>query len=533
MCLHSRKDCPPSHHLRGAAHLLFTAKDPMALLALVGLLALLAVVLWAVPASAAEKQAAEKHPANADAAGDDDDDDGNDANGDADVVEVASEAVPTTGASGPILERGPADTLEAPALEGQVQLQAPARDDTGLRAVIDDDNDDDDGNDDDPPAANLDGKGQRPQTRQGGSPNAAALEWSDPLVVPYRSADLETCAEFVRNDRRAGANCLRELVATTTRGDERRAALDALAVLDRLDNGLPSPAELYDQGVIDAALQGSLVGGIAGFLAASTFFANQRTSQRESFPWLLTAPILGGAGMALGGSALVHTFRPRPSSVQLAFSTSYTGLVAGGIAQLYLLEGNNDVGLVPLHFGIPLLGMAAGFGAGAGLGHVLDFEPGDVALANSALFWGGVLGAEFVGVAQQFNGIQVLAVVGGTGIAAQVAVLALHPVLKVSRLAVLAVDLGGVVGLAMGGIVAVSNGSSNAAPTILMVGTAAGLGVGVAGALVWSALDDPAVSTSSSPSSASSSARPTGLVPSFVVDSQQRIIPGMAWRVEL
>lgn len=307
---------------------------------------------------------------------------------------------------------------------------------------------------------------------------------------------LQRCTRRANEDVDGGARCLQALVDAG--GADAEDAAEALRVLQRLRRHRPTPpapepprltltSAWLQRGVVEAGLHGVALGGVGGFVGASAVVAGLRTSEVDSLPWLVAAPALGAlAGGAIAVAGVTLSNAP-PDDVALVASTTWAGLALSTGAQLAALSDSVDVAAPALGFATMLLGGAVGLVGGLVLAPSLDATAGDVALANSGLVWGGVLGglaaasASAAGRTLAFGDVALWTTTGAG--AAWLATLALHPWLSLHRLSTWLVDAGGVAGCLLAGsaLVAISAsvGSSSAiAPGVLTAGAVAGLVAG-------------------------------------------------------
>lgn len=257
---------------------------------------------------------------------------------------------------------------------------------------------------------------------------------------------------------------------------------------------------LVDSGFAEGLVHGALAGAGGGFLLAGAIFSATRASEQDTLPWLLASPALGAVAGTAGAWALLDVSAAGSGDIALATSTMWAGAAEGVLLQLAVFDGNLEASSVPLRFVTVLGGGAMGLAAGAALGPLLDVTPGDAAVANSALLWGGVMtgfGLAFVasnGASPSFaQGVLVLA--AGTTMP-YVATLVAHPLLKIERWPSWLIEAGGAAGFltAGGALVVLSAGGgigSQASIAFLGAGTLAGVGVGTAAAWAVSSALEP------------------------------------------
>lgn len=329
-----------------------------------------------------------------------------------------------------------------------------------------------------------------------------AADASTPAPSSSSSSPLERCTGLAQHDVDGGARCLQALVDAG--GADADDAAEALRVLTRLRRHRAAPTDRppatpltltsvwLQRGVVEAGLHGVVLGGASAFVGASAIAAGLRTSEANSLPWLVAAPALGAVVGGAGAVAGVVATDAAPDDVALVASTTWAGLLLSTGLQLALLSNSVDVAAPALGFSTILLGTAAGLGGGLVIAPIVDATAGDAALANSALVWGGVLGALTVATSMAAGATldfadAALWTTTSAG-AAWLATLALHPWLSLHRLSTWLVDAGGVAGflLASSAAAAVAPGMSGNSGlfvgSTLTVGTLAGLVVGVAAA---------------------------------------------------
>jgi len=336
-------------------------------------------------------------------------------------------------------------------------------------------------------------------TKVDASPAAASATPAIPVtpVTPVTPTPLVRCTQQAKDDVDGGARCLQALVDAG--GVDAADAAEALRVLVRLRRHRPAPSSpavphftltsvWAQRGVVEAGLHGVVVGGVGGFVGASAIVAGLRTSEADSLPWLIAAPVVGallGGAMAVAGVTLAAA---SPDDIALVASTTWAGLLLSTGLQLSMLYGSVDVAAPALGFSTMIVGGALGLGAGVVLAPYVDATAGDVALANSALVWGGVLGALTVSTSMATGATldfadAALWTTTSAG-ALWLATLALHPWLSLHRLSTWLVDAGGVAGFLLASSVAVavaprmSGNSGLFVGSTLTAGTLAGLVVG-------------------------------------------------------
>jgi hypothetical protein len=131
---------------------------------------------------------------------------------------------------------------------------------------------------------------------------------------------------------------------------------------------------------------------------------------------------------------------------------------------------------------IAIAAQLGGLAAGIGLWRTWRPTQGDVALANTFLLWGSVMTVWGHVIASTEPSLQT--VVGVGDVALLVGALVSTQV-KMSRGRTLLIDIGGVLGTMTGGLIAIGADSDRSIGTMLMLGTAAGLGIAAAGTVNW------------------------------------------------
>jgi hypothetical protein len=327
-----------------------------------------------------------------------------------------------------------------------------------------------------------------------------------PPAPPAPPAPLQRCIQQAQDDVDGGARCLQALVDAG--GADAAAAAEALRVLVRLRRhrsaSTPAPATSpltlssawLQRGVVEAGLHGVVLGGVAGFVGASAVAAGLRTSEADSLPWLVVAPAAGAVvGGALATAGVVAT-NAAPDDIALVASTTWAGLALATGLQLSFLSGSPDVAAPALGFSTMLLGTVTGLGAGLAIAPYIDATAGDVALANTALVWGSVLGVQAASMAVaagnslDFGEIALWTTTGGG--AAWLVTLALHPLFSLHRLSTWLIDAGGVAGFLLAGsaLVATASTFTTNGPLLIAGGLTAGTVVGlVAGGIAATFVD--------------------------------------------
>ncbi len=322
------------------------------------------------------------------------------------------------------------------------------------------------------------------------------------------SPQVQGCLDLADLDLDGGRRCLQDLVdGGAVDGVDRADAQAALLVLQRLQRHLaptrPAPvreppaatdraARFALDGHLEAGIHGAAWGGLAGFLGTAGVLAATRTSERDAFPLLLTAPALGVVAGALAGIGAVELSGASADDVAFAASTTWAGTALGFTLQLAVFAGENDVHAAPMRFFTTLAGGVLGLTAGAGWGPFLDVSAADASLANSGFFWGGVLTATTLGMVATFGQptdfATALMIVGGGCVLPWGAVLALHPLFQLHRVSTWLVDVGGVLGVIGGAagafIVATAVGDGRVFLPVFGAAVVGGLGLGIAGAVV-------------------------------------------------
>jgi hypothetical protein len=131
---------------------------------------------------------------------------------------------------------------------------------------------------------------------------------------------------------------------------------------------------------------------------------------------------------------------------------------------------------------IAIAAQLGGLAAGVGLWQTWRPTQGDVALTNTFLLWGSVMTVWGHVIASTTPDLQTVIAVGDASLLIGALV---STQVKMSRGRTLLIDIGGVLGAMTGGLVALGADSDTAVGVLLMGGTAAGLGIAVAGTLNW------------------------------------------------
>lgn len=335
---------------------------------------------------------------------------------------------------------------------------------------------------------------------------AAAQPASPSSPAPTSPSSVERCVRQAHDDLDGGSRCLQALVDAG--GADAEGAAEALRVLVRLrrhrSGSTPAPATTpltlssawLQRGVAEAGLHGVVLGGVAGFVGASAVAAGLRTSEADSLPWLVVAPAVGAVvGGATAVAGVVAT-DAAPDDIALVASTTWAGLGLATGLQLSFLSGSPDVAAPALGFSTMLLGTVTGLGAGLALAPYVDATAGDVALANTALVWGSVLGLQAASMAAaagnslDFGEVALWTTTGGG--AAWLVTLALHPLFSLHRVSTWLIDAGGVAGFLLAGSALVATASTfrTNGPLLVTGGLTAGTVVGlVAGGVAANFVD--------------------------------------------
>ncbi len=351
----------------------------------------------------------------------------------------------------------------------------------------------------------------------------------------HDEASLEPCKALVTRQELAQASrCFR------AHADEREAAAMA-DVVDAWNTPAPvlkqaapqlSLSDLVDSGRAEGMLHGTVAGAGAGFLAAATLFSTTRTNQSDSLPWLLASPAVGAIGGAVGSFFLLQNTRPDAGDIALSASTMWTGATEGFFLQLAVFDQSPDVSTVPLRFATVLGGGVLGLGAGLGLSPFVDATPGDVAVANSALVWGGVLTgfglATLTSARVQLTTPQVsFALLTGSLVPYGVA-LACHPLLDIERWPSWLIEAGGAGGMLVSAAfiaVVASSTSVDGAVGFGFVGAGTAAGVVAGGTAAYFVSKAAHDGTAGEPAE-----RTASLAPTVLVDDERRAVPGLAVR---
>ena len=368
----------------------------------------------------------------------------------------------------------------------------------------------------------------------GGSPSASDDPSVDGAVNDAELDPLEPCKRLVldRSLVRIGTDdreklgeaeqCFRDRAAKAPEGDAVIAR--ALAMADVIaawrlaepallvpsappvsapKNATLSVSELVESGRAEALVHGALAGAGGGFLLAGAIFSTTRASEQDTLPWLLASPALGALAGTAGTWALLDATEPTTGDIAFATSTMWVGAAEGIVLQLAIFDGSREASSVPLRFITVLGGGAVGLAAGAALAPLVDVTPGDAAVANSALLWGGVMtgfGLGYVGSngsALAFGPTMLVLAAGST--VPYVAVLAAHPLLEIERWPSLLIEAGGAAGFltSVGAMVVLNNGGGfgqQGAIVLMGAGTLAGVGLGATAAWIVSANMEPSTS---------------------------------------
>ncbi|MEZ4364414.1 MAG: hypothetical protein R3B48_29835 [Kofleriaceae bacterium] len=178
-----------------------------------------------------------------------------------------------------------------------------------------------------------------------------------------------------------------------------------------------------------------IYGGIAGGVVLSSALSGTAGN---------VATIGGVAGLAVGG---VSGYIAIPEDLPLGVSSlTITGSIAGGITGLVLSTGFSDADA----FVGPstALGTVGGGAAGYFLGDRLDITPGDAALINSGVLWGGVYGGLFAIAFDPPGSVGAGLGAGGMALGLATSTL-LARSFSISRSHAALIDLGGVGGLVL------------------------------------------------------------------------------------
>lgn len=256
-----------------------------------------------------------------------------------------------------------------------------------------------------------------------------------------------------------------------------------------------SMTKVLDSGAPELILTSTLFGGAQGFVAMAILQSAVRTSTEASFPALVAAPILGaaaGLGLSFAGLKYLH---PSPGDIALMSSAMVLGTSYGVVAQgLWEISEADDVRhiaqRVPWRFALVLGTGLAATAAATGVSPYLDISTGDVALANSGALWGAVW--PLLGMyALQPNFATDMAPVMipfASSVLGYSALLALSPLVELSRPVVWLIHAGGLLGLMVGAgaspVLSLLSGNPQAVPVTLWTGTSLGLVAGLAGAFV-------------------------------------------------
>jgi hypothetical protein len=201
------------------------------------------------------------------------------------------------------------------------------------------------------------------------------------------------------------------------------------------------------------------------------------------------------------------------------------------LLQLAVFDRSSDVSAAPLRFATIFGGGALGLGSGILLSTTIAPSTGDVAVANSAFVWGGVLTGFTLGVISA-NNVSLttpevsFALLGGSLIPYALA-LGAYPLLDIDRGPSWLIEAGGAGGFLVTSALVVSTGATRLGPSVqigvLGAGTAAGVALGAAAAFVVSAGAHEAAANALTPVGPEVHAAPSALI-----DSKGRAAPGLA-----
>ncbi len=172
------------------------------------------------------------------------------------------------------------------------------------------------------------------------------------------------------------------------------------------------------------------------------------------------------------------------------------GGIQQGEAQLYnsaqtwaswnALLVNDGFAETPEEAGVSIAMQLGGLAAGIGLWQVWRPTQGDVALTNTFLLWGTVMTLWGHLMADEEPELETVVIAGDISLLLGALV---SREVKMSRGRTLLIDVGGILGTLTGALLAAGADDESGIGTGLMLGTAAGLGIAVAGTLSW---DKPA-----------------------------------------
>jgi hypothetical protein len=212
----------------------------------------------------------------------------------------------------------------------------------------------------------------------------------------------------------------------------------------------------------------STLGGLV--IAANLCVAITCSSDRE-YAGVYTLAI----GGALAGSLLATQRGIRQGEAQL-----YNSAQTWGAWNALLI--NNGFPETGEQAGVAIAMQLGGLAAGVGLWPAWQPTQGDVALTNTFLLWGTVLTVWGHLAADEEPSLRNVIIAGDVSLLAGALI---SRSVEMSRGRTLLIDVGGILGMLTGGLLAASTEEERMAGVMLLAGTSAGLGLGLAGTMDW------------------------------------------------
>jgi hypothetical protein len=327
----------------------------------------------------------------------------------------------------------------------------------------------------------------------------AALAAPADVLAPFERPP--SCASLAKSGKLDEAErCYRD-VGDTDAADVVAAYAASAPKLDDAAAHVDKPSVDFSAMLADGRAEGvvhaTAAGAGAGFLAAATIAATTRASKNDSLPWLIAAPAVSALAGAGGSYALLDATKPTPSAIALSSSTMWAGATEGLLLQLAVFDKSSDVTAAPLRFATILGGGALGLGSGVLLSTSIAPSVGDVAVANSAFLWGGVLtgfGIGFLSIdhPSSWTTPEVAFTLLGGSLVPYAIALAAYPLLDIERGPSWLIEAGGAAGfLATSALLVIAStsrgiNSGSFYVGVLGAGTAAGVVLGASAAYVVS-----------------------------------------------